>query len=84
MSIKQLNPPIPLMTPLGKGQAHLVLDYSTEHNLTWVVFLDDSGKVFAFDNTEVRAQRNITIGRNNPEIPKRGFIYDLITGKLDK
>jgi hypothetical protein len=40
----QLNPTLPLETPRGKGFAHFVIDYSQEHDLLWVVFLDDSGE----------------------------------------
>jgi len=59
----QLNPPIPLDTSKGKGFAHMVVDYSQEHDLLWVVFLDDSGECWMFRNGEVRIQRNFTLGR---------------------
>ena len=59
----QLNPPIPLDTAKGKGFAHMVVDYSQEHDLLWVVFLDDSGECWMFRNGEVRIQRNFTLGR---------------------
>ena len=66
----QLNPPIPLETPKGSGLAHLVIDYSIEHNLNWVVFLDKDGQCWTFSNSVVRAQKNITAERYNPEIPE--------------
>ena len=59
----QLNPPIPLDTAKGKGFAHMVVDYSQEHDLLWVVFLDDSGECWMFRNGEVRVQRKFTLGR---------------------
>lgn len=59
----QLNPPLPLLTPKGKGYAHFVIDYSQEHHLFWVVFLDDSGECWTFPNPEVRLQGNPTMGR---------------------
>lgn len=59
----QLNPPIPVQTPKGPGLAHLVIDYGPEFNLIWVVFLDESGECWSFDNTKIRAQKNITMGR---------------------
>ena len=65
--ITQLNPPIPLETPKGKGYAHLVIDYSQEHNLVWVVFIDNTGECWSFENKEVRLQRNITLGRNHDD-----------------
>jgi hypothetical protein len=59
----QLNPPIPLDTAKGKGFAHMVIDYSQEHDLIWAVFLDESGECWLFRNSEVRMQRNFTLGR---------------------
>jgi len=61
--IKQLNPPIPLHTPKGNGVAWLVIDYGMEHNLEWVVAIDATGEIWTFQNPEVRAQKNITMGR---------------------
>ena len=61
----QLNPPIPLDTPKGKGFAHLVIDYSQEHDLIWVVFIDETRECWAFRNQEIRIQKNITLGRAN-------------------
>lgn len=66
----QLNPPLPLETPKGSGQAHLVIDYSLEQDLYWVVFLDDTGQCWTFGNSQIRAQKNITAGRMNPETLK--------------
>ncbi len=61
--ITQLSPPIALVTPHGKGLAHLIIDYGYEHNLTWVVFLDHSGECWSFKNPDIRIQKNITHGR---------------------
>jgi hypothetical protein len=60
MSILQLDPPIPLITPKGDGYAHLLIDYGPEYNLLWVCFLDDSGECW---NSQIRVQKNITMGR---------------------
>lgn len=59
----QLQPPIPLETPRGSGLAHLVIDYGPEFSLLWSVFLDDSGECWTFTNEDVRAVKNITMGR---------------------
>ncbi len=59
----QLDPPIPLTTPKGKGWAVITIDYSQEHDLIWVVFLDESGECWSFRNQDVRIQKNITFGR---------------------
>ena len=68
--IVQLNPPIPLETPKGKGFAHFLLDYSQEHDLCWVTFLDESGECWTFRNSEIRIQHNITMGRR-PQAPSQ-------------
>ena len=59
----QLNPPIPVTTPKGDGYAHFLIDYSAEYDLNWVVFLNDSGECWTFNNRAIRAQKNITLGR---------------------
>ena len=71
--ILQLEPPIPLDTPKGKGQAHFLIDYSIEQHLMWVVFLDDTGECWTFQNPEIRAQKNSTIGRGGmlPKLLKK-------------
>ena len=67
----QLNPTLPLETPRGKGFAHFVIDYSQEHDLLWVVFLDDSGECWTFQNSEIRIQKNLSIGRTQTSVIKR-------------
>jgi hypothetical protein len=59
----QLDPPIPLVTPKGPGYALLVVDYSQEHHLMWVVALDDGGEIWMFENPKVRVYSNYTLGR---------------------
>ena len=66
--ILQLNPPLPLETPKGLGLCHLVIDHGPEHHLVWVVFQED-GQVWSWENPQVRADKNITWGRPNPEKP---------------
>lgn len=63
--ILQLDPPIPVATPKGEGYAMLVLDYSQEHDLMWVVFLD-SGEVWTYGNKDIRAIKNVSLGRLIP------------------
>lgn len=62
--IHQLNPTIPLETPKGRGFAHFLIDYSQEHDLLWVVFLDSNGECWTFKNSEIRIQKNLSLGRN--------------------
>ena len=59
----QLNPPIPVTTPHGKGIAHVLVDYGPEHDLIWIVFQED-GECWSWKNQDIRAERNITYGRN--------------------
>jgi hypothetical protein len=61
--ICQLNPPLPLSTPKGDGLAHFVIDYGAEFHLIWVVFQDDTGECWSWPNPEVRAVKNVTMGR---------------------
>jgi hypothetical protein len=59
----QLNPPLPVVTPKGSGYAVLVVDYSQEHHLMWVVALDEGGQLWMFENPQVRLAANFTLGR---------------------
>jgi hypothetical protein len=61
--ILQLDPPLPVQTPKGDGLAHLIIDYGPEHHLMWVVFLDDGGECWTYPNPQVRACKNISMGR---------------------
>ncbi len=63
--IIQLNPPLPMSTPKGDGWAHAMIDYGPESHLYWVIFIDETGEVWTYSNPEVRAQKNITLGRMN-------------------
>lgn len=63
MMMIQLNPPLELDTPKGKGLAWIVTDYSFEHDLQWTVAINDTGEIWSFRNQEVRATKNITMGR---------------------
>lgn len=61
--ILQLDSPLPLTTPKGAALAHFLIDYGPEANLIWVCFQDDTGEVWCWPNPQVRAQKNITMGR---------------------
>lgn len=60
----QLNPPLWLDTPKGIALAHFMIDYGVEMDLVWVCFLQN-GEIWCFDNSDVRAAKNITIGRRD-------------------
>lgn len=59
--IIQLDPPIPLETPKGKGMAHFMIDPGIEHFIQFVVFIDETGECWTFLNKHVRLQRNETV-----------------------
>jgi hypothetical protein len=62
--ILQLNPTIPIMTPKGRAQAVALIDYGPEHDLIWVCFLDVNGQCWSYRNSEIRGEKNVTMGRN--------------------
>lgn len=62
--IQQLNPPIPVITPKGKALAHAIIDYGIEHDMQWLCFQDSTGESWTWANPQVRAQINITHGRD--------------------
>lgn len=67
----QLNPPLPMNTPKGEGFAHVLIDYGPESDLYWTVFITETGEIWTFANREVRASKNITLGRVSPSVPKQ-------------
>ena len=67
MSFTQLNPALPVtVEDKGPGYAFAVIDYGQEHNLIWVVALNDSGEIWCSPNPKVRMQNNWTMGRKGP------------------
>ena len=65
MMITRIEPSIPVTTPKGKAMAVAWLDYGMEHDLMWVCFQDDTGECWTWENADIRARVNITIGRKN-------------------
>ena len=61
--ITQLTQPIPMWTPKGYAQAHLVIDYGMDQDLQWVCFMVDTGECRTFLNQDVRLVNNETMGR---------------------
>jgi hypothetical protein len=66
----QLNPPLPMNTPKGEGFAQFLIDYGPESDLYWTVFITETGEIWTFANKEVRASKNITLGRTSPSLPR--------------
>jgi hypothetical protein len=65
----QLNPPIPMNTPKGEVFAHILLDYGPESDLYWTVLITETGEIWTYANRYVRASKNITLRRINPQTP---------------
>jgi hypothetical protein len=65
--ILQLDPPLPLDTPKGRGLAHLVIDYGPEHDLMWTVFSTANGESWTVPNSQIRMVPNWTMGRPKTE-----------------
>lgn len=61
--ILQLVPPIPLNTPKGEALCHFLIDYGPESDLLWVCFQQLTGEIWTWNNKEVRADKNISLGR---------------------
>lgn len=61
----RLDPPVPLRTIKGSGYAFGVIDYGLEHDLMWVVALDESREIWCVPNPEVRMQQNWSAGRRD-------------------
>lgn len=59
----RLDPPIPIVTPRGKGFAHVLVDYSMDHDFCWLVCQDDTNEWWTWRNQDVRGQENATFGR---------------------
>ena len=49
----QLNPPLPVDTPRGAAYAHMVIDYSQEHYVLFVCFLQETGECWVLPNRDV-------------------------------
>lgn len=63
----QLNPPIHVKTPLGEGDALLVIDYGCHLNTVWVVWLFDNGRVNHFDSSDIQVYGNLMYGIPDPK-----------------
>lgn len=59
----RIDPPLPLETPKGKGLAYFVIDYGIDHDLLWVVFLNETRECWTFKNSQIKIVENFSIGR---------------------
>lgn len=70
-TILRLDPPIPLYVPSRDDfmEAWFMIDRGLERYTYFSGPLDSTGEIWEFDNTEVRACTNHTIGRHAKNIP---------------
>jgi hypothetical protein len=66
--IVQLNPPLSLVTPKGKGFAYFLIDYGIDYDLLWVVFQNDTNECWTWLNKDIRITENITYHRGVPSL----------------
>ena len=60
MSITQLRPPLPLLTPLGEAWAHFIWSDGLETNVHFGVFQRETGENWWWPNHQVRLCPNIS------------------------
>lgn len=75
--ILQLNPVVPLLTPLGEGDALFFEDDGSE--IYWTVVLQNTGAIVQFKNDRVRARRCYTAGRMVTDEEMKARITSAVT-----
>lgn len=64
MALLQLDPMLPLVTDEGRNcTAFAIIDYSQEHSLLFVCFMDESREIWTLPNSRLRARDNVSLGR---------------------
>lgn len=59
--IIQCNPPIEVITPLGKGWCLFLIDYGISVNTIWIVRLDNKGSVRHFESNDIFVVANLML-----------------------
>lgn len=67
----QLDPPLELDTPKGRGLCWFFHDYGIEQDNYYTVAIHETGELWTFGNREVRATKNITLGRPRNAVKER-------------
>lgn len=63
--IHELSQMLWLDTPKGLGLAKFLIDRGIDSDNEWVCVMNETGEIWSFDNSDVRAAKNITIGRRD-------------------
>lgn len=61
--IHELEQMLWLDTSKGLALAKFLVDRGIDSDNEWVCVVNETGEIWSFDNSEVRAVKNITIGR---------------------
>lgn len=65
--IHELREMLWLDTPKGQALAKFLIDRGVDSDNEWICIVNDTGEIWSFDNSDVRACKNITIGRRSDE-----------------
>jgi hypothetical protein len=70
--ILPLNPPIPVETPEGRGQAIYLIEYGPEYDLYWITRLENSQECLTFNNRDIRARISASAEIVAPKVESTG------------
>jgi len=68
-TIHELQQHLWLDTPRGMALAKFLVDHGIDGDNEWICIVNETGEIWSFDNSDVRAAKNITIGRRVDEKP---------------
>lgn len=58
----QLSPTIPVDSPRGPADCHVLIDYGTEHAVLFLCAIRATGEFWCFKQSEIKLEKNITMG----------------------
>lgn len=61
ITFTELRQPWPMTCPRGKGLCVAVIDYGPEHDLMYVIAMNDTGEMWTYSNPDVRMRPNETL-----------------------
>lgn len=91
--ITRIDPAIPLISPKGPCLAHFLIDNGIETDILWVCFQDNTGECWTWSNKDIRAQKNVTAGReyispfydpDDVKLNRENYILHLTCAKCEK
>jgi hypothetical protein len=62
MAMLQLDPPIEVDTPKGKGYAEVIIDYGLESDVHFMCLINN-GEIWVYPAKDIRTTKNISVGR---------------------